>query len=133
MAWNGDIQDGHPIDPETNLVCEEWHICDGTNGTPDLRGRFILGADVSHEKGSTGGEEMHTLTVKEIPEHSHTVTINTKGFPDGQNDTSDNDRYWRSSATYGNNTAPSTDNTGGGNPHNNMPPYYVLVFIMKTK
>lgn len=38
-----------------------WHLCDGTNGTPDLRGRFILGSDSTHSSGSTGGSATYDL------------------------------------------------------------------------
>lgn len=38
-----------------------WHLCDGTNGTPDLRGRFILGSDSTHSSGSTGGSSTYDL------------------------------------------------------------------------
>ncbi len=62
-----------------------WAICDGTGGTPDLRGRFPIGADAdsggSYNKGATGGAATatvtvasHTLTTGEIPAHSHGVT-----------------------------------------------------------
>jgi microcystin-dependent protein len=62
-----------------------WVICDGANGTPDLRGRFVLGAGTNanpsagdinptYTVGATGGENKHTLTKAELPKHKHTVT-----------------------------------------------------------
>jgi microcystin-dependent protein len=55
-----------------------WSECNGNNGTPDLRGRFILGrgsgAGLSvRTYGQTGGEETHLLTTDEMPSHSHVI------------------------------------------------------------
>lgn len=43
LAFSGNFSDGYPIDKATGNADTTWHLCDGTNGTPDLRGRFILG------------------------------------------------------------------------------------------
>ncbi len=43
-----------------------WQLCDGTNGTPDLRGRFVVGAGAAYYVGQTGGVEKYRL-----PEHTH--------------------------------------------------------------
>lgn len=62
-----------------------WVICDGSNGTPDLRGRFVLGSGTNanpapgdinptYTVGATGGENRHVLTKAELPKHKHTVT-----------------------------------------------------------
>lgn len=53
-----------------------WFICDGTNGTPDLRGRFIVGASVDYPEDSTGGSPNHThvVTVDAGGAHTHTGT-----------------------------------------------------------
>lgn len=40
----------------------DWHICDGSNGTPDLRNRFIVGAGSSYDVGNSGGENAVTLS-----------------------------------------------------------------------
>ncbi len=44
LAFSGNFSNGYPIDKATGNADTTWHLCDGTNGTPDLRGRFILGA-----------------------------------------------------------------------------------------
>lgn len=49
----------------TSNIPDGWALCDGANGTPDLRGRFVIGAGGSYAVGSTGGGS--------IPSHSHDV------------------------------------------------------------
>lgn len=131
MAFSGTFDNGYPVNPETNEGDAGWHICDGTHGTPDLRGKFILGASSSHTAGSAGGEETHVLTVDEMPSHTHTlygsdndIELQTHSIrsdaPDSRKWTY-NYRGWANSiASAGNNAA-----------HNNMPPYYALSYIMK--
>lgn len=57
-----------------------WRLCDGSNGTPDLRDRFIVGAGSDYSPGATGGSTSqtpsvsvaaHTLALSEIPYHDH--------------------------------------------------------------
>ena len=81
MLWYG-------VTPPTG-----WVICDGTNGTPDLRGRFVVGSGTNanpasgdinptYTVGATGGENKHTLGKTEIPNHKHTV--NSTATDNGQ-------------------------------------------------
>lgn len=51
-----------------------WYLCDGTNGTPNLTDRFIVGAGSTYAVGATGGAASVTLTEAQIPSHSHTIT-----------------------------------------------------------
>ena len=125
-----------------------WLLCDGrtvvVDGTavtsPDLRGRFVLSygqGPLNFENmtvGATGGEQNHTLTISEIPSHTHstnsdapstglvTRTGNNTGV-EFDNSSGELDLINASSLTI--------NSTGGGEAHNNMPPYYVLCFIMK--
>ena len=52
-----------------------WYLCNGSNGTPDLRDRFIVGAGSgsSYSIGNTGGSDTVTLSTSQIPAHSHTT------------------------------------------------------------
>lgn len=142
-AFSGPVEYGYPVDKSTGLVNREWHLCDGTNGTPDLRNRFIYGGDGT-TNGATGGEATVTLEEANIPEHRHKQNINGKGT-DGWNNKygtmttmpkagGSEGKVGYSAATNGwaeNANAVYTDYAGSGTAHNNMPPYYTLAFIMK--
>lgn len=52
-------------------IPDGWLLCDGTNSTPDLTDRFIVGAGGTYDPDDTGGEATHTLTTAELPSHSH--------------------------------------------------------------
>lgn len=100
-----------------------WQLCDGTNGTPDLRGRFIVGAGGSYAVGDTGGEEKHTLTVNEMPRHNHSLNIYMQNASTSSQ---------AADGTTSKTGSISTDYTGGGQSHENRPPYYALCYIMKV-
>lgn len=112
-----------------------WAICDGTNGTPDLRAKFIIGAGQGETPlsdrpfGSQGGVERVTLSINEMPSHNHSVSIfntiiNDDNITGGGSDTR---RYVGDTALS---TITSNDK-GNGQSHENMPPYYALTYIMK--
>ena len=96
-----------------------WNICDGTNGTPDLRDRFIVGAGSTYAVAATGGEATHTLTIPEMPSHTHNALRKNIGA----------DRVWES--TGGGSDGYTSGPTGDGQAHENRPPYYALAYIMK--
>lgn len=108
-----------------------WYLCNGSNSTPDLRGRFVYGAGGGYSPGDTGGEETHTLTTAEMPAHNH-------GGVTGQGDGSREANVNGSGSNRNNYQTPGTGHThtisseGGGGAHNNLPPYYALAFIMKS-
>ena len=60
-----------------------WALCDGTNGTPNLTGKFIVHADAdssgTYNVGATGGANDVTLTTSEMPTHNHTGTAASAG------------------------------------------------------
>ena len=125
------------------VLCNGGRLPDGTK-IPDLQGRFILGHGhgnclSSNTFQSTGGVERHTLSINELPSHNHSYkdryyiehhdAIGNQGEAVGrqygsQGTDTDNDRLLYKNETTGNN--------GAGNSHENMPPYYVLTYIMKT-
>lgn len=126
---------GHPVDGRKGISIPDWHICDGTTGTPDLRGRFILGSSAEYADGSSGGEKTHTLTIDEMPSHNHTYRFDANSNPEWgiglRKDESEMDRSTYTNGISGRAHTMLINNTGGGQAHNNMPPYYALSYIMK--
>ena len=114
--WKGSI----------SIIPTGWVLCNGNNGTPDLRDKFVLGAGNSYSVSSTGGEKTHTLTISEMPSHNHTFTNSV--LVHAKYEGGDNGRNY----SLGESTSVSIGYTGGGSGHNNMPPYYALCYIMKT-
>lgn len=106
---------------------------------PDLRGRSIFGycggtnnritASTANNVNlaGVGGAELHTLTIQEMPAHNH---------PLGQNGVLSNvasgSVVTNGGGYYRNTAVMATDNVGGDQPHNNMPPFLLLSFIIKT-
>ena len=78
MMWSGTISNKSPTDIN-GLTYTKWKICDGTNGTPDLRNRFIVGSGSNYNIGNTGGADNVTLTTAQMPSHNHTLTIDANG------------------------------------------------------
>ncbi len=81
VIWSGTIAS----------IPKGWALCDGSNGRPDLRERFVVGAGSSdnttvpsstYSVGATGGENTHVLTVAEMPSHSHTGKTSNDGAHD---------------------------------------------------
>ena len=137
-----------------------WAICDGSQGTPDLRGRFVLASGTgsgltARTLNQSGGEQSHTLSLAEMPSHSHSGSGGTSsdgghshgynsghgsqagiksgdwnqgeiGYGDVPNTTS-----WQSGHTHSFSFYLST--SGSSSAYNIMPPYYVLAFIMRVQ
>lgn len=114
----------------SDAVPSGWALCDGANGTPDLRGRFVVGAGGTYAVGASGGEAVHTLTENEMPRHRHDLPGEI-GYNWLYDDSSQGQRLWIASDDPHDVPDPETDYTGGGQPHNNLPPYYALCYIMK--
>ena len=116
-----------------------WTLCNGQNGAPNLTNRFILGWG-NKQINNTGGEENVTLNAAQMPVHDHNVNDWAKD---------DHDNQWHGNVyhrgrwyTREQDQAGGTENrnglydstsrpAGGGQAHNNMPPFYVLAYIMK--
>jgi microcystin-dependent protein len=54
-----------------------WALCDGTNGTPDLRDRFVLSSGTTYSINTSGGSS--TISVNQMPSHSHTISSSDSG------------------------------------------------------
>ena len=114
-----------------------WYLCDGTNGTPNLRDRFIIGAGSTYAVAATGGtadavvvSHTHSATVTD-PGHVHTLTATTApGGSGGSGSLQGVTSITTNSAVTGITVANSTTGVSGTN--QNLPPYYALAYIMKA-
>ena len=99
-----------------------WALCDGSNGTPDLRDRFIVGAGGSYNVGSTGGSSIYSLS------HTHKYSGRTSSG-DGTHRSSDIGPSISINANHTHTYSGETDNALTD--MEIMPPYYALAYIMK--
>jgi hypothetical protein len=126
----------------TGSIPATWYLCDGTNGTPDLRNSFIVGAGSTYAVNATGGSTdaivvSHTHTATSTvtdPGHVHSYTApalkanNAAGsVPDYITTTTTN----TASATTGITVATTNATAGVSGTNANLPPYYALAYIMK--
>ncbi|MEO0337575.1 MAG: hypothetical protein AAF242_00015 [Bacteroidota bacterium] len=138
---------------------EGYAICNGSNGTIDLRGRTVFGYDPRTTNpgnniwdsnynglGNTGGEKEITLTESQMPVHNHTG--GTPGDPVDKTShglarrSNDGESLTNGSADSGNSgeeitvrgplsTPVHLPNSGGGEAHENRPPFVVLLYIQR--
>lgn len=102
------------INPATYLEFGDWELWGS--------GRVPVGVNISDEEFNSaekiGGEKTHKLTIKEIPSHNHGIYFADNNGGAGQKDTFTYNGYVRSREL-----STAIANTGGGQAHNNMPPY----------
>jgi hypothetical protein len=135
----------------TGAIPSGWALCNGSGGTVDLRGRFVVGAGNTYNPGTTGGSatftaagtitvDAHVLSVDEMGAHRHSFMDNN-GSPRGWTATGSTSMAIISTQ---NGTTPSAG-SGSGHGHSSaegtaltgdavacMPYYYALAYIQKT-
>ena len=132
----------------TGSIPATWYLCDGTNGTPDLRNSFIVGAGSTYAVNATGGtadaivvSHTHTATSAVADSgHTHTYngqvrngngsTVTNADFVSGSSNVITNGNSTNSAAT-GITVATTNANAGVSGTNANLPPYYALAYIMK--
>jgi len=92
-----------------------------------IQDRFLLASGSTYTNGNTGGEATHTLTIDEMPSHKHNINIGValslgtnQGLVSGH------------SPSAVDNVTRDTASVGDGQPHNNMPPYLVVMVWKRT-
>ena len=121
-----------------------WYLCDGANGTPDLRDKFVIAAGSTYSVGATGGNSSITLTTNQMPSHTHAATSvvtdpghvhsSVVGFfgvtsgPNGLGIGAGN----TASAVTGITVATTNATAGSGASVNILNPYYALAYVMKS-
>lgn len=105
VSWSGSII----------AIPSGWTLCDGTNGTPDLRDRFVQGAGGSFVLGQNAGSTTHAHVFTSSP-HLHTVEDGDDFDPGGD----------KASQTQSDPITATTDLASS------LPPYYSLAYIQYT-
>jgi len=132
ILWSGSV----------GAIPSGWALCNGQNGTPDLRSRFVVGAGSAYNVNATGGTAnavvvSHTHSVTD-PGHAHQMSrVLTDLNVDARFDavslraTSDDAEYTNRN-TESATTGITINSTGQSGIDANLPPYYALAYIMKT-
>jgi hypothetical protein len=118
-----------------------WYLCDGTNGTPDLRDKFVVGAGSTYSVAATGGSTdaivvSHTHTATSTvtdPGHFHSVnagaTVSNQLTSGGTVNLGSTNTGTK---TTGITVATTNASTGVSGTNANLPPYYALAYVMKS-
>jgi microcystin-dependent protein len=130
-----------------------WYLCDGSNGTPNLTDRFIIGAGSTYAVNGTGGATSVTLVTANMPAHTHTATVTDPGHthtlafsagstmtglgstgPSGWQGANTGVNYITVSGTNSSTTGVTVSNAsiGSGTSFSIIPSYYALAFIQKA-
>jgi hypothetical protein len=127
IMWSGSIAS----------IPSGWYLCDGTNGTPNLRDRFVVGAGTTYAVAATGGSAdaivvSHTHTVTD-PGHGHGVGAFVQ-VPFGTGGGNDPGRPGNTTSAISEikTTGVTIASAGASGTNANLPPYYALAYIMKA-
>ena len=152
IMWNGAV----------TAIPDGWALCNGTQNTPDLRGRFVMGGGGNRAVGMTGGAETVTLTESQLPAHNHRVSGATtsagnhahpyddiyfseswgplgnqgwlgSGDSDRNNGPHSTSRNTSAAGDHAHSFDVTSASTGGGQAIDKLPPFYVLAYIMRIR
>jgi hypothetical protein len=134
LLWSGSI----------GSIPSGYLLCDGTNSTPDLRDRFIIGAGNTYSVNQTGGSAdaivvSHTHTATSVvtdPGHNHLTGSSLSSVPSGGlialRDYPSATNINTSTATTGITVATTNATAGTSGTGQNIPPYFALCYIIKS-
>ncbi|MCK5787562.1 MAG: hypothetical protein KAH32_00995, partial [Chlamydiia bacterium] len=150
IIWSGSISN----------IPSGWALCDGNNGTPNLKDRFIIGSGGLFAANSTGGAASVIISSTQMPSHNHTGTANNIGNHrhsvvrnQEENNGSNSAAYhaqhgtdeqyklqrhssdaniWNTSGAGNHTHTFNSNNSGSNQAHENTPPYYAMAYIMRT-
>jgi hypothetical protein len=120
----------------TGSIPSGWFLCNGANGTPDLRDRFIVGAGNTYAVNATGGTAdavvvSHNHTVTD-PGHAHSLIGTALNITSGNYAASSlTEIPYNVTNTNSASTGITINNAGVSGTNANLPPYYALAYIMK--
>lgn len=128
---------------EPDDLGEGWVLCDGTNGTPDLRDKFVYAASSNGEVGLTGGNNSHSHVMGDTEaagSHSHVFTGGTQGngwaasgkSHGGSGNVLSVVSHAHSFSTTTSSIANHTHSMGGLNSKEVLPPYAKLYYFMRA-
>lgn len=111
--------------PDLYAILDAAFIVDADNFVvPDLRNRMVVGSGDTYSMDDSGGAATHTLVEAEMPPHSHDTIHSVYTQSEVKN------RAAPATGTYARVATEPTTETGGGLPHNNMPPYRALIYVI---
>jgi hypothetical protein len=144
IMWSGSVAS----------VPSGWYLCDGNNGTPDLRNRFVVGAGDTYAVDATGGSadaivvgHTHTYsgTTNTTGAHEHSLYFLASSADDGPSSgggvrtdsggsptTMFNNQRALSAGDHSHTFSGTTASSGSSGTNANLPPYYALAYIMKA-
>jgi hypothetical protein len=121
-----------------------WQLCNGTNGSPDLRNRFVMGNGSTYTIGQTGGSanavlltHTHTASTSASGAHTHSIKIGSYGGTTGAGGRTATGDTWTNHSTGGAGSHTHTHtysiaSSGSSATNANLPPYRALFYIIKV-
>jgi len=140
IMWSGSIAS----------IPSGWYLCDGNNGTPNLKDRMVIGAGNLYAVNATGGSKdaivvshTHTGSAAAVGDHQHevfgfwhwvdeSIEIMATRLKSTDQSASGRDDDQTSGLAGGHSHSLTINSTGSSGTNANLPPYYALAFIMKS-